>query len=210
VAPQQIVIIPVVNKEETKAAVLEAARTLAAQLRAQRFHDESVRVHIDERDIPGGTKNWEWIKKGVPVRIELGPRDLEKGTVAVARRDAGVKEKTFPTMTDCVASIVETLQSIQDNLLNKAKGFREENLVKIDDKAAFEAFFTAKNPDKPEIHGGFALVHWAGTAEDEDHLQKTLGVTMRCIPRGAEFMEEGTCLFTGGKSTQRVVFAKAY
>jgi prolyl-tRNA synthetase len=210
VAPQQIVIVPIINKEETKAQVLEAARSLAAQLRAQSFHGDAIRVHVDERDVAGGTKNWEWIKKGVPIRIELGPRDVEKGTAALARRDQGHKDKSFPAMTELVTNIASTLQSIQDNLLEKARTFRDANMVKIETKAEFEAFFTAKNPDKPEIHGGFALVHWAGNADDEDNLQKTLGVTMRCIPRGEEFLEKGICPFTGGESAQRVVFSKAY
>ena len=102
------------------------------------------------------------------------------------------------------------LQSIQDGLLTRATNFRDANMVKIDDRQTFEKFFTAVNSEKAEIHGGFALVHWAGTAEDEDHLQKSLGVTMRCIPRGTEFQEAGICPFTGGSSTQRVIFAKAY
>ena len=189
---------------------MEAAHKLAAELRALNFHGDALRVNVDERDLAGGTKNWEWIKKGVPLRIEIGPRDLEKGSIALARRDQGVKEKTFPAAAEFLGQVTGILQNIQDQLLVRATAFRDLNMVKIDDKAEFEKFFTPKNPDKAEIHGGFALVHWAGTAEEEDHLQKTLGVTMRCIPRGAEFSEEGTCPFTGGKSSRRVIFAKAY
>ncbi|MBP7949112.1 MAG: proline--tRNA ligase [Verrucomicrobiales bacterium] len=210
VAPAHVVILPVTPKEESRAAVLDAAQQLAAELRGQHFHGAPVRVELDTRDLPGGTKNWEWIKKGVPVRVEIGPRDLEKGTVAVARRDQGVKDKAFPTSVEFVAGIAALLQSIQDNLLAKATTFRDANLVRIDTREEFEAYFTPKNPDKAEIHGGFALVHWAGSAEDEDRLQKTLGVTMRCLPRGDQFTESGTCPFTGGRSEQRVIFAKAY
>ena len=210
VATEQIVILPVTPKEGSKAAVLEAVQQLAAQLRQQQFHGEALRVTVDDRDVAGGTKNWEWIKKGVPLRIEIGPRDLEKGTIAVARRDQGPKEKTFPTAADFVSQAASTLQSIQDNLLLRATAFRDANLIRIDSKEEFEKFFTPKNPEKAEIHGGFAVVHWAGTAEDEDHIQKTLGVTMRCIPRDEQYKENGTCPFTGNPSSQRVIFAKAY
>jgi prolyl-tRNA synthetase len=210
IATEQIVILPVTPKEDSKAAVLEAAHKLAAELRALNFHGDALRVSVDERDLAGGTKNWEWIKKGVPLRIEIGPRDLEKGSIALSRRDLGVKEKSFPAATEFVGQVIGILQNMQDELLARATAFRNANMVKIEDKATFEQFFTPKNPDKAEIHGGFALVHWAGTAEDEDNLQKTLGVTMRCIPRGEEFTEDGICPFTGGKSSQRVIFAKAY
>src|SRR5262245_61040573 len=94
VAPAQVVIIPVAPKPETREAVLAACNALAAKLRATTFAGEAIRVEIDARDLGGGQKSWEWIKKGVPVRVEIGPRDLEKGTLAVARRDGGHKEKT--------------------------------------------------------------------------------------------------------------------
>ena len=88
--------------------------------------------------------------------------------------------------------------------------FRDANMIRITDKAQFEAFFTPENPDKPEIHGGFAVVDWAGSSEDEDELQKQLGVTIRCLPFGDEWKQPGTCFLTGQPSTQRVIFAKAY
>jgi prolyl-tRNA synthetase len=205
-----VVILPVTPKEDTRAAVQEAAQTLAQQLRRQHFHGQPVRVEVDDRDLPGGSKSWEWIKKGVPLRVEIGPRDLEKGTVALARRDLTPKEKTFPTMADFSNGIADTLQSVQDNLLARATTLRDSHMQKIDSKAEFEAYFTPNNPDKAEIHGGFALVHWAGSSADEDHLQKTLGVTMRCIPHSQQFAEQGTCPFTGNPSQRRVIFAKAY
>jgi prolyl-tRNA synthetase len=210
VAPQQVVILPVTPKEETRAAVLEACQALAASLRAQTFAGEPVRVQVDTRDLAGGTKNWEWIKKGVPVRVEIGPRDLEKGSVAVSRRDRGLKEKEFLATEEFVSGAVAMLTSVQDGLLARATVFRDANMVKIDTLEAFEKYFTAARPEKPEIHGGFALCHWAGSAEDEDRLQKELGVTMRCMPFGDEYREEGVCFLTGAPSVRRVIFAKAY
>jgi prolyl-tRNA synthetase len=210
VAPVQVVILPVTPKEETKQAVLEACQALAAELRSRTWGGEALRVQVDGRDLPGGTKNWEWVKKGVPVRVEIGPRDLEKGTLAVARRDRGMKEKEFPEHAGFVSGAVALLQSVQDGLLERATAFRDANMVRIDSREAFEAFFTAANSDKPEIHGGFALCHWAGSAGDEERIQKQFGVTMRCIPFGDEYLEEGVCFLTGRPSSRRVIFAKAY
>jgi prolyl-tRNA synthetase len=164
---------------------------------------------VDARDLAGGQKSWEWIKKGAPIRIEIGPRDLEKGTVALARRDLSPREKTFPTMADAVAQIADTLQAIQDALYARALAFRDTNIVKLETREEFAAFFTAQNKDKPEIHGGFALCHWDGTAETEEEIKSQLKVTIRCIPSDAP-AEDGCCVWTGKPSTRRVIFAKSY
>ena len=111
------------------------------------------------------------------------------------------KDKTFPAVSDLVASISDTLQAIHGNLLARATLFRDANMVKMDTKEELVKFFTPHNTEKAEIHGGFALVHWAGTAEDEDSLQKEYGVTMRCIPHGDSFAEEGACFLTGKPSS---------
>lgn len=208
-APTHVVILPIIPKPEVREAVLKAARELADKIREQTFNRASIEVEVDERDLPGGAKSWEWIKKGVPVRVEIGPRDLEKGTVAVYRRDQGVKEKTFPVATEVPASLPSLLQQIQDNLYNKALALREQHTVKIDSKQEFYAFFTPKNPNKPEIHGGFALSHFNGSREVEEQLRTELKVTVRCIPRDVE-ADPGVCIFTGEPSRQRVIFAKAY
>ena len=208
VAPQQMVILPVTPKEETRQAVLDACHALAKQLRAQSWRGEAITAHVDTRDLAGGTKNWEWIKKGVPVRIEIGPRDLEKGTVAAARRDRGAKEKTFPALADMVSGAPALLEEIQEGLLARATAFRDANMVKIDSKEVFEAFFTPKS--EREIHGGFALCHWAGSPGDEERVQKQYGVTVRCVPRGDQYVEDGVCFLTGKPSARRVIFAKAY
>lgn len=209
IAPSHIVILPVTPKPETRAAVLEACQKLAAELRTQTFAGEPIRVEVDQRDIAGGTKSWEWIKKGVPLRVEIGPRDLEKGGCAVARRDRGTKEKTFPTLTDFMGTAAATLQEIQDGLLERATKLRDANMVRIDTWDEFKAYFTPKNGEKPEIHGGFALAHWDGTRETEDKIKAELKVTIRCIPFDA-VEEEGKCVLTGQPSKRRVVFAKSY
>src|SRR3977135_784836 len=127
IAPTHIVIIPITPKEETRGAVLDAADKLAAQLRRVRYFDAPVEVEVDRRDLGGGVKNWEWIKKGVPLRVELGPRDLESGKVAVSRRDQPVKSKEFLATQELVAQVVGILDSIQNNLLQRATEFRDAN-----------------------------------------------------------------------------------
>lgn len=211
VAPTQVVILPVTPKPEHEEAVFAACEELADEISKEQFHGQPVSVEIDKRDLGGGVKNWEWIKKGVPVRIEIGPRDLEKGSVALTRRDKGPKDKAFLPTADAVSGIVETLQSIQDGLLAKSLAFRKEHTVEIETMEEFRNYFTAKNSDQPEIHGGFALVHWAGGVEDEEALQQELKVTVRCIPKDKKLRgKPGTCIYTGKPAEGRVIFAKSY
>jgi prolyl-tRNA synthetase len=209
VAPTQIMILPITTKEESRAQVLEACDKLVEQLRAQRYADGPIEVEIDRRELGGGTKNWEWIKKGVPLRVEIGPRDLEKGSVAVSRRDQPVKNKEFLKTDEFVAHASEMLASIQQNLYTRALEFRDANTRDINSKEEFYDFFTPKNPDKPEIHGGFARAHWNGAGKVEEQVKSDLKVTIRCIPCG-NAGEPGRCIFTGEPSAQRVIWAKSY
>jgi prolyl-tRNA synthetase len=209
VAPTQVVIIPVIPKEEHRERILQACQALAGQISSQLFHKEEVRVEVDSRDITGGNKTWEWIKKGAPLRVEIGPRDLDAGTVFVGRRDKGPKEKQSYPQEIFASQVPELLQSIQDGIYARALTFRNEQTKTIDSKDEFYAFFTPKNGEKPEIHGGFALAHWNGSAEVEAKIKEELKVTIRCIPF-EENPVAGTCIFTGEPSAQRVVFAKSY
>ncbi|MFL6569539.1 MAG: proline--tRNA ligase [Chthoniobacterales bacterium] len=208
IAPTHVVILPITPKEETRAAVLEAAEKLASELRAQQYAGAPIEVEVDRRDLGGGVKNWEWIKKGVPLRVELGPRDLETGKVAVSRRDQPMKTKEFVATEELVRQTTGMLESIQSNLLQRATGFRDANTRTINSKEEFYDFFTPKNSGKPEIHGGFALAHWNGSRAVEEQVKNDLKVTIRCIPFQAD--EAGTCIFTGEPSRQRVIWAKSY
>jgi prolyl-tRNA synthetase len=212
IAPTHIVILPITPKEETRAAVLEAADKLAAQLRGRRYCDAPIEVEVDRRALGGGVKNWEWIKKGVPLRVELGPRDLEAGTVAVSRRDQPVKTKESIASADFVSRASEILGSIQQNLLERATQFRDAHTKQIDTKEEFYAFFTPKDAARPEIHGGFALTHWDGSRGVEEQIKNDLKVTIRVVPLDdpANPAEPGTCPFTGNPSPRRVIWAKAY
>src|SRR5213080_162577 len=195
-------------KEETRARVLEACDALQLQLRGKQFGDSPIEVEVDRRDLGGGVKNWEWIKKGVPIRVEIGPRDLETSSVAVSRRDQPVKSKESMSIQEFAAVTPEMLMSIQKNLYDRAKKFQEENTRAIESRKEFYDFFTAKNAAKPEIHGGFALAHWNGSREVEEQIKNDLKVTIRVIPFGDG--EPGHCIFTGAPSRQRVVWAKSY
>ncbi|MDE1171038.1 MAG: proline--tRNA ligase [Verrucomicrobium sp.] len=208
VAPTQVVIIPVIPKEDQREAVLDACHQLAASLRAQSYAGEAVRVEVDARDLTGSAKGWEWIKKGVPVRAEIGPRDLASGSAFVGRRDKGAKEKASVPVAELAANIAAILAEIQGNLYARAEAHLKEHTKRIDTKEEFYTFFTPQNAEKPEIHGGFALTHFAGDTALEEQLKNDLKVTIRCIP--FDKGEPGTCPFTGKPSAQRVVFGKSY
>jgi prolyl-tRNA synthetase len=209
IAPTQIAIIPVTPKEQGRVAVLEACDKLAARLHETRYADTPVEALVDRRDLGGGAKNWEWIKKGVPLRVEIGPRDLENNSVEVSRRDQPVKTKESMPMEEFVARAPEILASIQDCLYARAKTFRGANTRVVNSKKEFYDFFTSKNPAKPEIHGGFALAHWNGSRDVEEQIKNELKVTIRVIPLD-DASERGQCIFTGEPSARRVMWAKAY
>jgi prolyl-tRNA synthetase len=209
IAPTQIVILPITPKEQTRAAVLEACDKLATRLRETRYADVPIEVLADRRDLGGGVKNWEWIKKGVPLRVEIGPRDLEKGSVVFSRRDREVKARESIPMEEFIARAPEILTSIQDSLYARAEKFRDANTRVINSKKDFYDFFTSKNPEKPEIHGGFALAHWNGSREVEEQIKNDLKVTIRVIPLD-DSSERGQCIFTGESGARRVIWAKSY
>jgi prolyl-tRNA synthetase len=209
IAPTQIVILPITPKEQTRAAVVEACDKLAGRLRELRYADQPIEVSIDGRDLGGGVKNWEWIKKGVPLRVEIGPRDLEKNSIVVSRRDQPVKTRESMPVEEFVARAPEILASIQNSLYARAKKFRDANTRVINSKKEFYDFFTPENPAKPEIHGGFALAHWNGSREIEEQIKNDLKVTIRVIPLD-DASEPGQCIFTGKRSARRVIWAKSY
>ncbi|HEY2123735.1 MAG TPA: proline--tRNA ligase, partial [Chthoniobacterales bacterium] len=182
IAPAHLVILPITPKEETRQAVLDAAAALSDKIKSQQYAGAPIRVEVDRRDLGGGTKSWEWIKRGVPIRIEIGPRDLAEGTVALSRRDQPVKEKSFLRADEAISRLPAILTEIQQNLFDRAKAMRDANTIRIDTKADFYDYFTPKNREKPEIHGGFAVAHWSGSPAVEAQLKEELKVTIRCIP----------------------------
>ncbi len=208
VASAHVVLLPIFKTDEERAAVKAFTDGVAAELRRVNYFGRPVRVEIDDRDT-GGARGWDWIKRGVPLRVEIGPRDIAKDAVFVGRRDRGHREKTSMGRREFVEQLPDLLDEIQANLFDRAHECLRSNTVSIDEAHDFYAFFTPLNPEKPEIHGGFAHSHWCGSGDCEARIKEDLTVTIRCIPTGGE-TEQGRCICCGGKSDRRVVFAKAY
>jgi prolyl-tRNA synthetase len=209
IAPKQIVIIPVVPKPEMEAAIFTYADSIADQLRKQTFHGRFLSVFVDKRDRRGGEKNWEWIKKGVPVRLEVGPRDIESGVVVFARRDQSPKDKVSVPVDKLQNDIVSILDEIQNNYFRQALEYREAHIYKnIENFEQLRQFFTPRNEEKPETHGGFVLAKWCGDPETEEMLSE-LKVTIRCLPL-KQSGTVGRCVLTGREATLDAIFAKSY
>lgn len=208
-AVKHIVILPIFRNEQERPEVLAYCRALEKELRSVSYHGTPLEVVVDDRDIRGGEKTWSYIKKGVPIRLEVGPRDMASDSVFMGRRDKDAKERKSMKRGEFVQNATAILDEMQQGLYARALAFREAHTKKIDSLAEFEAYFTPKSEDKPEMHGGFALCHWVDEPSAyEEHL-KRLKVTIRCIPLdGPE--EAGKCIFSGKPSKRRVVFAKAY
>jgi prolyl-tRNA synthetase len=209
VAPKQIVILPVLPKPEHQQTVYSYCDALAAQLRQASYNGAPVSVHVDRRDRKGAEKNWDWVRRGVPLRIEVGPRDIEKGTVVLYRRDRGSREKEFLPVEGLAQRLPAILEEIQNTLLQQARALREQHLhTEVQDYKQFCEFFTPKNPEKPEIHGGFVRAKWCGTPESVALLE-SLKVSIRCLPLD-QSKTEGRCVLTGAPATLDAIFAKAY
>ena len=194
-APHQVVIVPIYKGEEQLAQISERVNKIKAELEAK-----GITVKFDDRDThKPGFKFAEYEFKGVPVRIAIGPRDLENGTVEVARRDT--KEKEILQQSDIANKVEHLLENIQQNLFQKAVDYREENTHKADSWEEFKDIINNKT--------GFVFAHWDGTAETEEKIKQETKATIRCIPLNNK-LEDGKCIYTGNPSTQRVIFAKAY
>ncbi|MFM2207583.1 MAG: hypothetical protein RL213_1558 [Bacteroidota bacterium] len=193
-APIQVVIVPIYKNDEQLKGISEAVAPLIADLRKR-----GISVKYDDRDThkPGWKFN-EYEFKGVPVRVAIGPRDLENGTAEVARRDT--KEKSVMQLTDLGVKIEHLLEQIQQNIYDKALSFRESKMIPVDSWEEFK--------EKIE-EGGFLLAHWDGTSETEDKIKDETKATIRCIPLDAK-EESGKCVYSGKPSTKRVIFARAY
>ena len=194
-APIQVVIVPIYKGEEQLEAISEKVAVFVKELRKK-----DISVKFDDRDTyRPGAKFAEYELKGVPVRIAIGKRDLENGTVEIARRDTLAKQTVV--QNDVVDFVSNLLEEIQDNLFQKAIDFRAEHTTSVYN---FEEFKTAI-----ANKGGFVSAHWDGTEETEDKIKDLTKATIRCIPNDAK-EEIGTCVFSGKPSSKRVLFAKAY
>jgi prolyl-tRNA synthetase len=194
-APIQVVIVPIYKSQEQ----LDALSEKAVQL-VKAFKSKGISVKFDNRTThKPGWKFAEYEMKGVPLRIALGPRDLENGTLELARRDTLEKEVVAQEAIE--ARVLELLEEIQEQLFQKAKTYRDDHITKVDDFKTFQEVLDSK--------GGFVLAHWDGTEETEDKIKEKTKATIRCIAIDAP-EEEGKCVFSGKPSQKRVLFAKAY
>ena len=208
VASSHVVLMPIIRKDKDKATVMDYTTQLASRLREKTYYDRPVCVEIDDRNI-GGARNWDWIKKGIPLRVEIGPKDIASDSVFVGRRDKDHRDKSAIQKDVFVDGICDILDEIQNTLFQKALAYKNAHTRDIDDIETFDAFFTPKNKERLEIHGGFAMSHWCGDAICEKRIKERLNVTIRCIPYNQE-NETGRCIECGSTSSKRVVFAKAY
>jgi prolyl-tRNA synthetase len=201
-APRQIVIIPILRDEAGRDAVIEAARALAERLAALRFDGEPVRVQVDLKDDSSANKRWGWIKKGVPLIVELGPRDIAAGTVALTRRDV-IGEKRSLATAEFVAETPVLLDAVDQALLSQALEYRRSRMVEgVTSFADLSAHFGQ------DTGTGFVIGKWSGDPDIEESLAP-LGVTIRCLPN-EQSGTEGKCLITGEAATIDAVYAKAY
>lgn len=195
-APIHVVMVPIFKKEEERKAIVAKMEQIKSQLEAL-----GLTVKIDDRDnYRSGFKFAEWELKGVPVRLAIGPRDLENNTVEVARRDTMTKEvRQEEGLAEYIKGLMDV---IQENIYNKALDFRNKNVYKVDTWDEFK--------EKIE-QGGFLLCHWDGTTETEEKIKELTKATIRCIPTDSFVVEEeGKCIFSGKPSHRRVIFARAY
>ena len=209
IAPSHAVIIPIYKNDEEKAAIMSFVEEIKTALKQVRYDDIPLRLEIDDRDMTSSERNWNWIKKGIPIRLEIGPRDLQHRSVFMGRRDKDAKDKKGLSFNDLISELPLILDDIQNNIYQKALELRKSNIFNIDDRGEFYKFFTPKNMEQPEIHGGFANTHWCGNTDCETKIKDDLKVTVRCIPNDA-VEEAGSCICCGKPSKRRVIFAKSY
>jgi len=207
IASNHIAIIPIIPKEEMKTEILAFCHRLSKELKEITYDQRPLSVQVDERELSNGEKVWSWVKKGVPLRIEIGPKEMREEMISFFRRDRPPKEMMKMAYKEFLTKVPPLLDDLQRTLYEKALTFRDQHTVKIDSKEEFYAFFTPQDEAKPEIHGGFALSHLCPSAEEQ--IKKDLNVTVRCIPLEIP-EEEGRCIISGKKSLKRVICAKAY
>lgn len=209
IAPYQIVIMPILRDDSPQKEILDYCEQLRSDLLSETMDGHPLRVKVDKRDIQGSDKRWDWIKKGAPLIVEIGAKDIAGHKVCYTRRDVLEKGKTFEDRATFLGTAGTILADIQQSLFNQALAFRKARTVTdIKDWAAFEAYFN-KDADGSFTGGqGFVRAKWCG---DEASLAKLdpLGVTVRCIPFDQD-NREGTCVLTGRPATQEVIFARAY
>lgn len=205
VAPIQIVIMPLIRNDNDKSKILTYCEELQRSLQAVSYNNLPLQVEIDKSDIRPGEKAWGWVKKGVPIRLEIGMQEVEKNAVFMGRRDHPYNAKASLAKDEFVASVNSILSNMQDNIFNKALKFQKDNTVEIKSVAEMYEFF---NPND-ENSGGFAIAPWIDEPVSYEKLKTDLKVTPRVIPETTKD-KTGTCIFTGKPGAAYTIFSKSY
>jgi prolyl-tRNA synthetase len=207
IAASQVVIVPILREDADKAPVMAFCERAAERLRARSFQGEPLRVKIDGRDRKAPDKRWEWIKKGAPLVVEVGPRDVAKGEVCWISR-LEIAKKNFEGLDVFVEGASARLGAIQDALFAQAKAYRDANIrTDIRDFAAFKDYFSRKAEHLSKGGPGWVRAHWCGDEASLAPLEE-LGVTIRNIPPAQG--PAGVCVLTGRPAEKEVYFARAY
>lgn len=207
IAPKHLVIIPFLTDKENSARVLDYANALCQEINAQSFDKEPLKAFVDKREVRGGEKNWDWIKKGIPLRVEIGAKEMESDKISLLRRDKGVKERFTYTRQELLQNLDKILQEIQEAYFQQAQDFLQQNIVEdLKDLAALKAFFTPKNANKPEIHGGFVKAGFCGNPACEETLH-AFKVSVRCL---LDQKAETKCIVCQSAAKDIAIFAKSY
>lgn len=208
IAPQQIVLIPVAMNDEDLAHVTEYCEQLARDLRKLYYFEERLRVNVDKSNRRAGEKFWNAVKKGIPVRIEIGKREIESGILSVSRRDKPAKEKTALKREELLTTITATLDKIHEQLLERAFQFQRSHTKEVKTLAELEALFV----DDENSSNNFVLAYFAPETENEPIVAeklKALKLSVRCIPFDRQD-RAGICIFSGKAASKKVIFARAY
>ena len=200
IASSHIVIIPILHKEELKESTLSYCKALQAQLQSVEYFGRTLDVELDDREIRGGEKTWGWVKKGVPIRIEVGPKEVENNLLCVKKRTKGHRDSDMQTVSEFVETVTDQLDQMHHTIFDKAHSFRENHTIHVTSKKQFHDFFESGKK-------GFVTTYFAADEKMEERIKKELNVTVRCIVAADS---EGICPFTDKPAKELAYFAKSY
>lgn len=208
IAASQVVIVPILREDSDEAAIMAYAEKVRAMLSDTMAFGQKLRVKLDDRDIPSVEKRWSWLKKGVPLVLEVGAKDMAANQVCAVWRD-DIAKKSFLSLEQLTASLPKELQAYHDRMLATALEYRKARMVtNIKTLREFEDYFSDSGDKSYSTGKGFVLAPFCGDEAAVEPILKKLGVTIRCIPFDAEIT--GPCVLTGKKATMQVIFARAY
>jgi prolyl-tRNA synthetase len=208
ISPQQVIIIPMIKNPEDEEKIINYCEDIKSRLHSESFGDESIRVYIDNAPKSPADRFWQAVKKGIPLRVEVGMREVEGGTLALSRRDMPPKDRRNLEVGEFINSVSSVLEEIQNTYLNRAIEFRDDHTYPIHSLKELEDMFAEEG-----IHKGFALAYFDPVVENEPAVAeklKALKVTTRCIPFEGQQEGAGPCIFSGNMVSKKVIFARAY